>query len=195
MSMKRTAILVLGGLLVFLILRFVRSTSMASESTARPKPAAAVALLAPQQAPAPPAVSPPPTFTTRDPSEWQGMPIQPGSLQEECESPTGCGLAMACVSAKCIPCRQNADCAAGEVCAVQHCVLESNASCRSRKDCREKELCILSGYTATPRGNEEMTAKCTAESGGIPRKDQVFYRPELTQPMPVPQRQSLLDGL
>jgi hypothetical protein len=35
-----------------------------------------------------------------------------------------------------------------------------HVECRSAADCEGDALCVLSGYTAAPRGNEEMHAFC-----------------------------------
>jgi hypothetical protein len=124
---------------------------------------------------------------SRDPAEWQGMPLDPSTMPGECGGPRTCGLALACVESRCMPCERDADCAPGESCAVQHCVLTRLSDCRSRRDCASGELCVLSGYSADPRGNADMRSYCLAPQGGIRRADVVPYKPN-SRPYPTAPR-------
>lgn len=108
-------------------------------------------------------MAPPPAYAPRDSAEWQGMLIDMNNLQTGCEQTSQCGLAMACVQGRCGPCDADEQCAAGEVCVLQHCVHEPLAACRGRADCSGGALCTLTGYTAEPRGNAEMRAICESD--------------------------------
>ncbi len=104
----------------------------------------------------------------RDPDEWQGMLVDI-CLRATCDEPARCGLALACVGGYCGPCAEDSDCATGEACVLDHCVLSDNVACRSSRDCEGDALCILSGSTGgAARGNEDMTAYCNPSGGGIP---------------------------
>lgn len=138
---------------------------------------------------------------SRDPSEWQGMMVERDMLQAECDGPQSCGMAMACKRHRCLPCQEDGDCAVGESCAVQHCVLTKRAGCRSRRDCLNlEELCVLSGYSSDPRGNSEMTASCIGSTGGTSRaQGDAAYRSTQLRPRGaapiVQQGEDLRDGL
>jgi hypothetical protein len=110
-------------------------------------------------------VRPPPDHKRRPDGEWDGMLVDLTSLQAYCERPDGCGAAMACVSGACRPCERDAECARGEACVLDHCVVAERASCRSRRDCASGELCVLSGYGDGVRGNEGMRAYCARPEG------------------------------
>ena len=87
------------------------------------------------------------------------------SLRIACED--FCGMALACVEGICSPCTDDAQCLAGELCVLDHCLVEELVGCRSYRDCGEDQLCILSGYTGgTPRANEDMRAYCSGADGG-----------------------------
>jgi len=102
--------------------------------------------------------------SVRDIEEWQGMKVP--TIQPHCSSEDGCGLAMACIDNKCVPCEEDPDCATGEACILQHCVPEENGACRTRRDCEEGALCVLSGYSFGARGNSEMKAFCRLSASG-----------------------------
>lgn len=122
----------------------------------------------------------------RDPEEWQGMQVDL-TMQALCEGPASCGLAMACLDGKCGPCTTDGDCAQGESCVLDHCVLESNAACKTRDDCADDELCVLSGYSSDPRGNAEMKATCLGASGGTPQvPDETEEEQPVQEPQPTP---------
>lgn len=108
-------------------------------------------------------------FHPRDPSEWQGMLVNLAQPQI-CEASWTCGFALACKEQSCGPCEVNRDCAQGESCVLDHCVLADHVECRSQKDCKHlgaEALCILSGLTSgDPRGNAAMRAFCSSGTGG-----------------------------
>lgn len=113
-----------------------------------------------------PGVGPPIEYAPRATDEWQGMLVNT-SLQALCDTSERCGLAMACLGDRCGPCSSDDDCAAGEACAMQHCVVAALAHCRSRADCPGSELCMLTGYGEDPRGNHDLEAYCS----GTPPRD------------------------
>jgi Cys-rich repeat protein len=90
------------------------------------------------------------------------MPVDPG-MQAECDGRSQtCGMAMACLGERCGPCGTDADCASGEVCVLEHCLLREHVACRHQADCGG-EMCILSGYSADVRGNADMRAECLSK--------------------------------
>ena len=99
----------------------------------------------------------------RDPAEWQGMRVNM-CLRALCETSAGCGLAAACLpDGMCGPCARDSDCASGEACVLDHCVLSENVRCRSQRDCGGA-LCVLDGDCGgTARGNEGMVAFCIGD--------------------------------
>jgi hypothetical protein len=105
-----------------------------------------------------------PNMQPRAAEEWQGMLVNL-ELQSLCEGENSCGLAMACVRGRCAPCSVDSQCAHGEACVLDHCVLKTHTQCRSRADCRNEQLCVPSGYSADARGNAEMSATCLDASG------------------------------
>jgi hypothetical protein len=166
---------------------------------AAPLPRSAIRWTAPQatvqsqpgeRPPAPAAVPPPPSAVTPEPAasstrggEWEGMPIDRSSAPY-CEASERCGLARACVESVCTACGADRDCATGEACVLEHCVLTRLAECRSRADCPAGDLCILSGYSPDPRGNADMRASCASPRSGT------ATRPDVPMP-PVDPRTSL----
>lgn len=110
-----------------------------------------------------------PVYYERDPKEWQGMRVEREG-QPPCSAADGCGLALACIEGRCAACRRDAECAKGEVCALDHCVRSERAECRSRSDCNESgAVCALSGYSGgDSRGNSEMRAYCLVPRGVAP---------------------------
>lgn len=108
---------------------------------------------------------PAPEHHPRPESEWQGMLVDV-STQSSCESIDGCGLAMACLDGgQCGPCGEDSDCASGEACVLDHCVVESRVECHRTSQCGDDEVCMLSGYSAGVRGNEDMSAVCSPSHG------------------------------
>lgn len=101
----------------------------------------------------------------RPPSEWQGMPQNP-DLTWPCEEADQCGLARACIDGSCRACTSDGDCASAEGCVLDHCVDIESIACRLAEDCDPDELCVLSGYSATPRGNDGMNSFCRPSTGG-----------------------------
>jgi hypothetical protein len=110
-------------------------------------------------------VLPPPNYHSRPESEWQGMLIDT-SLQSVCDGKSSCGLAMACNNNRCGACSVDSDCASGEACVLDHCVIKKNTSCRTASDCGQNEYCVLSGYSADPRGNGSTLAYCQPQVSG-----------------------------
>ncbi|UQA56926.1 hypothetical protein [Polyangium aurulentum] len=103
----------------------------------------------------------------RPATEWQGMKVDDAETW-----PCGerCSMARACIGGLCVPCREDAQCEAGEVCVLDHCVVEERVECRRAADCGNPEaLCVLTGYTSGDlRGNGEMRAHCSNPEGGQP---------------------------
>lgn len=97
---------------------------------------------------------------TREPGEWQGMPIDSDGDAPPCDTSATCGLARACVSGRCVACAGDAECAAGETCVLQHCLLRTNARCRTARECGRGELCVVSDYSSDFRGNGVMRSAC-----------------------------------
>lgn len=109
-------------------------------------------------------IGPDPQLAPRDPDEWQGMLINM-SFRARCQDSAGCGLALACrEDGLCGPCVSDVECAVGEACVLQHCILGSYVECRYRRDCRGgEEMCILVGEEGGPRGNEGLRAICESD--------------------------------
>jgi len=126
----------------------------------------------PSLAPAGPAdIVPDAKVHPRPAGEWQGMLVDL-SQRQVCEASSYCGFALACLDdGACGACQRDDQCAGGEVCVLDHCVLAANAGCRSRRDCAgegDDALCVLSGLTGgEARGNGAMTSYCQASRGGI----------------------------
>jgi hypothetical protein len=165
-------------------------------ASAGPFSVAAPSLQAPGPAPSGAAdtvaAAPFPDHAPRAAGEWQGMPVD-RSTQVLCDAADSCGLAMACLGETCGPCERDDQCAAGETCVLDHCLLASRAACHSRADCAADALCVLTGTSPDPRGNAEMSAICLTASGGEDRTDEIVARDsEPAPPMPVP-AQDLLD--
>jgi hypothetical protein len=116
-----------------------------------------------------------PQYHPRDSAEWQGMLVDL-SMQANCESSMQCGLAMACRSGRCGPCTRDSECGEGEGCVLDHCLLQAAIGCRSRSGCGAHELCVLSGYSADPRSNAELTSRCMTPDGGARERDSLTSR-------------------
>jgi hypothetical protein len=112
-------------------------------------------------------------FFPRPASEWQGMLVRLEDMpvcEDHCLSP------FACVDGRCAPCTKDGDCESGELCVLDHCLLQQNADCQSRADCADEQFCVLSGYPLpvehvfpnpkTYRGNEGMRSYCQDLRGG-----------------------------
>jgi hypothetical protein len=134
----------------------------------------------------------------RAPDEWQGMQID-SAEQPMCEASERCGLATACVTGRCGACRTDADCASGEACVLEHCLLATRIECRLRADCSEGELCVLSGISADARGNSEMRAYCQGRIDIVQSRQAYDDNQQARVGVPAPPRpvtpQGLLDGL
>jgi hypothetical protein len=132
-----------------------------------------------------PTVGADPRPPRRAADEWQGMPID-GEATALCDAVDACGLAMACIGGRCGACTDDDSCAAGEICALDHCVRAELASCRSRVDCGADARCVLSGTSADPRGNAAMTARCLPATGGVRDEPAPVGPGEVAAPVPVP---------
>ena len=150
-----------------------------------------------------PAVPPPLDAVARSPvraaEEWQGMQIDPDE-QPMCEASERCGLATACLTGRCGACRVDAECASGESCVLEHCVLAARVACRGRADCSEGELCVLSGISADARGNSDMRAYCQGHGVDVVQSRQAYDANQRARVgVPAPSRpvtpQGLLDAL
>ena len=125
----------------------------------------------------------PPKYQERPSGEWQGMRVDL-NVRQACKTSDQCGNALVCIRGACLPCGTDDQCGEGAVCVLDHCVLEENAICRQRSDCAgtssenaaEDALCMLSGYSHTPRGNEEMEAFCAVASGGTAQSQEDHER-------------------
>lgn len=106
-------------------------------------------------------------FHPRDLNEWQGMKVDL-TQQPPCMVSAHCGQAMACNLATnlCGPCEADNDCSNDEACVLDHCVKSEKVTCRSRLDCTDGALCVLSGLSAGPRGNVDMTSSCLVANKG-----------------------------
>lgn len=100
----------------------------------------------------------------RPTSEWQGMLVFETELTP-CARLDACGLARACVDGRCEGCLTDKECAPREQCVLDHCVRTENVGCRRKADCPGDEACVLSGYTPSTRGNEDMKAECVPTTG------------------------------
>jgi hypothetical protein len=107
-------------------------------------------------------------FVPRDPNEWQGIRVET-CREQYCETSDQCGLALACIDGGCGACFADSDCARGEVCVLDHCLLDELATCRSYQDCDEGEVCIFGLSGGVPRGNEDSPTECIGSSGGTAR--------------------------
>ncbi len=128
-----------------------------------------------------PAASPrsretPPRLAT----EWQGMK-QDASITPPCYSSARCGLARACIDGVCVACLSDSECAEGEVCVLDNCLLGSQVECRKAADCDAGSMCVISGYSSDIRGNAETKAYCSSGRGGV-EKDEFIRVP--TPPRP-----------
>lgn len=125
----------------------------------------------------------PPRYRERPAGEWKGMRVDL-NVRQTCRDSKDCGNALACLDRVCSPCNQDAQCGAREVCVLDHCVRDENASCRSRAECGAvatgsepgDALCVLSGYSNNVRGNEEMRAFCQVLEGGTAQSREEFER-------------------
>jgi hypothetical protein len=129
----------------------------------------------PSLAPAGAAVAAADLLHPRPAHEWQGMRVDL-SQRQYCEASSYCGFALACLDdQRCGPCQRDDQCAAGEVCVLDHCVKAANAGCRTRAECGgtgDDAMCVLSGLTGgEPRGNAEMRSFCRSSSGGTPQDE------------------------
>lgn len=96
----------------------------------------------------------------REPAEWQGRLQE--LINEPCNDDGYCGRGRACGADRtCGPCDSDTDCLKGEVCVLDHCLLQANVQCRGRRDCSDGRLCVLeNGSEIGPRGNEGVWSVC-----------------------------------
>lgn len=118
-----------------------------------------------------PGAGPAIAYAPREPAEWQGMLVNT-TFQARCDTSSRCGLAMACHTDQCGPCSNDSECANGEACSMQHCVVASLAACRTRADCPAAELCMLTGYASDARGNLDMRAYCSGSPPAEARRQE-----------------------
>jgi hypothetical protein len=116
-----------------------------------------------------------PRYQPRDPEEWQGMLVDL-NVSAECELSARCGWALACIGGHCLPCVTDQNCAIGEVCVLDHCLLQRNVTCRRRRDCDGGATCMLTGLSPDPRNNADMRSVCR---GGSP-----YYEQRVAPPRP-----------
>ena len=138
------------------------------------------------------------SFYARDPEEWQGglVPNSPKDMAE-CDSSERCGIALACIDGRCGACQVDANCATGERCVLDHCLLAANVGCVRRHDCRIEELCLLEDMDSPgPRGNLELRSKCWSRKQLPPLQPAI---PPVTEVLPETeehkaQRRHLVDA-
>lgn len=106
-----------------------------------------------------------PVWHPRPSTEWQGMLVNTRQAPP-CESSALCGLGRACKDGICTACERSGECAPGEVCVLDHCLVEKLVRCRLTRECEKGHVCILSDYSSLPRGNEGMEALCSNPKGG-----------------------------
>jgi len=115
-------------------------------------------------------------FHQRPEDEWQGMLIDV-AVRPPCETTSSCQLSLACVEGTCGPCGADADCAGGERCVLDHCLLRDNAGCVSSRDCPNSELCMIvsegSNALRDIRGNLFLRSICTT-NGRAPGRPQPY---------------------
>jgi len=126
-------------------------------------------------------------YHPRPANEWQGMLVEREG-QSECRRGHVCGLALACLQGRCGPCRSDRECETGEVCVLDHCLLQANVRCRSAAQCGQG-LCILSGLSDDPRGNKEMRSLCDVDYVPPPEA----AKPTPSTALPAAPRQPSLD--
>jgi hypothetical protein len=134
-------------------------------------------------------------YFPRPQNEWRGMRVR-RNFRAACTLPDGCGQALACLDGFCGPCRESTNCADGEVCVLDHCVLEALADCASGSECPVGNLCVLSGYSPGRRGNQTLRAFCLGPEGPSPdyvRRETDYRTPGSPAPAPPVSRRSMLE--
>lgn len=104
----------------------------------------------------------PPRSSHRAQGEWGGMMVD-DSVAPRCDTNARCGLARACVDGYCVGCRMDTECDLGEQCVLEHCILSRKTLCHSRSECPPGDVCLLTAYSPTARGNEDIIAACTTQ--------------------------------
>ena len=125
----------------------------------------------------------PPRWHPRPDKEWQGMLVNL-NVQPPCDAPGLCGSALACKNGRCGPCEFDAECAPGESCVLDHCLLSANVRCRHTAECEPRSTCVLSGYSSGARGNADMRAYCLARESGTNRLPPAPESPPAKDPRP-----------
>lgn len=139
-----------------------------------------------------PGVGPMPVVHARDPEEWQAMLVDL-TFRQVCSESSVCGLALACKEdGFCGPCSSDGECAVGEICVLDHCLLRDNTTCRSRLDCAAGELCTLTDYSQGRRANAELRSRCLGRTGG---EEQTPERADPPQWQPAPPTPVRVDTL
>ena len=80
----------------------------------------------------------------------------------DCDYAYGCGSLPSYIDSRgrCGVCGDVAQCASGEVCAHEFCVLEGRAECDLDEDCPGELRCTPQGVSNEGRGNEEAAVRC-----------------------------------
>lgn len=120
------------------------------------------------------------SFHPRPANEWQGarVPNTPSDMPS-CETSELCGLALACRDGLCGACLTDPDCAEGERCILDHCLLAENVECSTRNDCAENEVCLFRDDDSPgPRHNSSLMSVCWSrehpgpEQPGMPPQEE-----------------------
>ena len=171
----RIVVVVIVTTLLGAMIGFLTKPSRPAESPNPPRssrPSAERPILsrnAPEHEPSPPQAlavrteAPAIQYFPRAAADWQGMLVDREDRQV-CSETANCGIALSCrADGKCGPCESDAECLAGEVCVLDHCVLSKLVGCRHSSECGSGRAyhCVLSGLTGNDvRGNSEMRSYC-----------------------------------
>ena len=85
-----------------------------------------------------------------------------------CITADDCGASNGCRSGRCAPCHDSRDCATGELCISESCILATNASCTSDDDCLDSVRCATTSPEGGFRGNLAQRSFCLPYSGTTP---------------------------
>ncbi len=118
------------------------------------------------------------TYHPRAPEEFQGFLVDTSDFQD-CRTSSDCVEDLACKSGVCRPCAADAECAAGEKCALDHCLKAEDAGCQGRRDCKDGEMCILKRSSTGALGRGGLRSYCLPPTGGVSQADQVPVKPKL----------------
>ena len=104
-----------------------------------------------------------PQYRPRPESEWQGMPVDE-TIRVPCRQSGICSMALACLSdGRCGACSADSDCAGGEKCVLDRCLLQDLVKCTTASDCPEGELCVLTGLGGGDKNNKGLRSLCSGE--------------------------------